>query len=416
VNNQQGHILMLTADRQIDRRILLEADSLEADGWKVTILAMPLDKPSLDNDSRVTRLGGQEVSHIQKREHILIRVYHYVRKVVPMHGTMMRSIKRFVWTYLTNPEQFYMHLFVDEALKQPADIIVAHDLSMLAPAHKVAKENQAMLVYDSHELYAEQEFSHREKMLWCAVEDKYIRDCDLVITVNQSIAEELEHRYHIETPLVIRNCEMLPEPLPSNEKLFHRVFLLDGDALVILYQGGISPNRNLHTLIKMMEHVDDSNVHLVFLGDGQYKASLKKLVNKLRLQKNIHFHAAVSQRELLQYTVSADIGIIPYQANCLNNKYCTPNKLFEFVIAGLPVIATDLPELNRILYKYKIGVTTDTSSPEPLSAVICEFFSDDEKRQQCIHAVKVTRLQLNWQQEQQGLIDAYRELLTSDSK
>lgn len=407
---------MLTADRQIDRRILLEADALEADGWKVKILAMPLDKPRLDDDARVTRLGGQEVSRIQKREHFLIRVYHYVRKVVPMHGTLMRSIKRFVWTYLTNPEQFYMHLFVDAALKQPADIIVAHDLPMLAPAHNVAKKNQAVLVYDSHELYAEQEFSHREKMLWCVVEDKYIRDCDLVITVNQSIAEELEQRYHIETPLVIRNCEMLPDPLPSNEKLFHRVFSLDGGARIILYQGGISPNRNLHTLIKMMEHVDDSNVHLVFLGDGQYKASLKKLVNKLSLQKNIHFHAAVSQRELLQYTASADIGIIPYQANCLNNQYCTPNKLFEFVIAGLPVIATDLPELNRILHKYKIGVTTDTSSPEFLAAVICEFFSDDEKRQQYMNAVKVTRLQLNWQQEQQGLIDAYRELLLSDSE
>jgi len=401
---------MLTADRQVDRRILLQADSLEADGWKVTILAMPVEHANHDDDVRVQRLGQRKTSSIQKKEHLLIRVYHFVRKFIPMNGLLMRSIKRFVWTHLTNPEAFYMRLFVNAATSMPADVIVAHDLPMLPSAYAVANRHQAKLVYDSHELYAEQEFSRKECALWRSIEDKYIRDCDLRMTVNPSIAKELQQRYQIEQPLVIRNCEMLPDPLPTNSKLFHQAFSLDGSAKLILYQGGVSPNRNLKTLIQMMTYISDSSIHLVFLGDGQYKASLKKLGSKLNLQKNIHFHAAVSQSQLLDYTASADIGLIPYQGNCLNNRYCTPNKLFEFVVAGIPMIASDLPELRRMFHDYNLGMITNTASPMVFAKVVESLLGDPEKMDAYTAAVHKARLILNWQHEQQALVHAYRDL------
>jgi hypothetical protein len=239
---------MLTADRQIDRRILLSADSLEAAGWKVKIVAMPLDKSALD-DHRVVRIGNE--SNLDRKQKSVLKIYSWVRGHLPMNGNIMRWLKKLAWRYFIDQELFYSKLFFHTASQYSPQVFVANDLPMLPVAVQLTQISGAWLVYDSHELYSEQELSVREKRRWAEIEGKYIGACDVVITVNKSIATELEQRYGISGVHVIYNAERNHNSsLVSHH--FHETFGLSTDKRIVLLQGGLSAGRNLEVLVDSM--------------------------------------------------------------------------------------------------------------------------------------------------------------------
>ncbi len=393
---------MLTPDRQIDRRILLSADSLEAAGWDVTIVAMPLDAQCTD-DRRVVRIG-LDAGHAN-RENRVLDTYRWVRGHLPMNGYLMRWLKRMAWRHLVDQESFYSKLFCSTTSRFAPHVIVANDLPMLPVAKQLADACGARLVYDSHELYSEQEFSNREKRRWAEIEAKYIGACDVVITVNQSIATELERRYGVSDVKVIYNAERSLN-IPIRFRRFHEVFGLAADKKVLLLQGGLSVGRNLEVLIDAMRHVQNPSVVLVVLGDGLLLRSLKKMA----LADRVFFHPAVPQNDLLALTVAADAGVIPYQATCLNNRYCTPNKLFEFISAGLPILASDLPEIRKLIEGQQIGLVGDSSTPEKLSILIDDFFSDEQRFASWRANLATVRQLVCWEEEEKKLVKIYKAL------
>lgn len=400
-------VVMLTPDRQIDRRILLSADSLEAAGWDVTIIAMPLDAQSADDDRRVVRIGSD--AGPAKRENRVLDAYRWVRGHLPMNGRLMRWMKRLAWRYVVDQESFYSKLFYSTASHYSPRVFVANDLPMLPVAKQLAAACGARLVYDSHELYSEQEFSDREKRRWAEIEAKYIGTCDVVITVNQSIATELEHRYGVSDVRVIYNAERTRNT-PAVSRRFHEAFGLSAEKKILLLQGGLSAGRNLDVLVDAMRYVKDPYVVLVVLGDGLLLRSLQKMVQQEGLAGRVYFHAAVPQNELLALTAAADAGVIPYQATCLNNHYCTPNKLFEFIAAGLPILATDLPEIRRLVEGQQIGQVGDTGSPQKLAALIDDFFSNEQRFATWKARVSVVRQLICWEQEEKKLVEIYEAL------
>jgi glycosyltransferase involved in cell wall biosynthesis len=399
-------VVMLTPDRQIDRRILLCADSLEAAGWEVTIIAMPLDEQTAD-DRRVVRIGSK--TGTLNRENSVLDAYRWVRGHLPMNGRLMRWMKRLAWRYLVDQESFYSKLFYSTASQYAPRVFVANDLPMLPVASQLAQRCGAKLVYDSHELYSEQEFSDREKKRWTEIETKYIGACDVVITVNQSIADELEHRYGLSDVQVIYNAER-SRNTPAVSRRFHEAFGLPVDKRIVLLQGGLSAGRNLEVLVDAMRYVKDPSVVLVVLGDGLLLRSLQKMAHQEGLAERVFFHAAVPQNELLALTAAADAGMIPYQATCLNNHYCTPNKLFEFIAAGLPILATDLPEIRRLVEGQQIGLVGDTGSPRKLAALIDDFFSDEQRLAAWKAQVAIVRQVICWEQEDKKLVEIYEAL------
>lgn len=400
-------IVMLTPDRQIDRRILLSADSLEAAGWDVTIVAMPLDAKASD-DRRVVRIGSASGSVC--RENRVLDVYRWVRGHLPMNGRLMSWMKRLAWRYLVDQESFYSKLFYSTASQYSPQVFVANDLPMLPVAAQLAQGCGARLVYDSHELYSEQEFSSREKRRWAEIEAKYIGICDVVIAVNRSVATELEQRYRINDVKVIYNAERTRQmPVAASCRL-HEAFGLSADKKIVLMQGGLSAGRNLEVLVDAMRYVQNQSVVLVVLGDGLLLGSLKKIAQQEGLMGRVYFHPAVPQNDLLGLTAAADAGVIPYQATCLNNRYCTPNKLFEFIAAGLPILATDLPEIRRMVHEGEIGLVGDTSSPRKLAALLDDFFSDEQRFATWQARVLVARQWICWEQEEKKLVEIYEAL------
>ena len=400
-------VVMLTPDRQIDRRILLQADSLEADGWGVTIIAMPLDTQAED-DRRVVRIGVGPAG-AARRENLVLNAYRWVRHHVPMNGYLMRWMKRLAWRYLVDQESFYTRLFYSTASRYAPKVFVAHDLPMLPVAKRLATACGARLVYDSHELYSEQEFSGREKRRWADIEARYIGACDAVITVNQLIATELERRYGIAHVHVILNAERSVGEV-QNTRALHRVFGLAPEQKVLLMQGGLSAGRHLDVLVDAMAHVHDRSIVLVVLGDGLLQTQLQARARSAATAGRVCFHPAVPQKELLSFTAAADAGVIPYQATCLNNYYCTPNKLFEFIAAGIPILGSDLPEIRRLVVGQQIGMVGNMQSAMDMAALIDAFFSDARRLSAWRDNLLVTRQSVCWQVEEKKLLKIYRAL------
>ena len=396
-------VVMLTPDRQIDRRILLEADSLEAVGWHVTILAMPLDVVTADEDPRVVRIATGVVA--TSRSGFILNIYQRLCNHLPMNGNLMRLMKAFAWRLLADQETFHLNLFAETAFRYSPTVFLAHDLPMLPVARQAAERCGARLVYDSHELYSEQSFSGREKRRWAEIEGKHIGACDAVVTINPSIARELEQRYGLHDVKVVYNAERSAHS-PERQWKFHETFGLDRKCKVLLFQGGLSAGRHIEVLVDAMRLVDDS-LHLVIMGDGHLKARLRGMIERLRLSHSVHLHPAVSQKALIGFTASADAGIIPYQATCLNNYYCTPNKLFEYISAGLPILANDLPEIRRIISAHQIGMVGDFGTPEKVALFIAEFFGDAERLQRWRTNTLEARKVISWEHEAEKVVSIF---------
>lgn len=442
-----ARIAIFTHSEHIDRRALLESKSLIARGHAVDLYALASQQNQHDPDF-VRRMGNAtaiKTSAFEDNQELIPlskRLYRTLEQKIPglfplikpigkpffwlfyglfypnqtpwvfrlrnvLNATMPHwfdavkpRLRRIYWRiYQHNPASLYFALYKHTLKHLPDyDLIIAHDLPMLPVAAKAAAQQNAVLVYDSHELFAEQDYNDAERAMWMRLEAAHIHKAKSVITVNRSIAYELEKRYHLSHVDVIYNAEWIAEEAPQNRKLFHSFFALPPDAKIILYQGGLPFGRNLESMIAALQYVADRNVHLVVLGDGVMLGVLQDIVIRHGLEERVHFHPAVAQERLLDYTASADLGIIPYTDNCLNNRYCTPNKLFEFIAAGLPMIATDLPEISRLIAKYQMGLVGDTSSPEQIAmlihrALIPETLATIKKQ------VLNARSEVNWQNE-----------------
>src|SRR5262249_4601902 len=280
---------------------------------------------------------------------------------------------------------------------------------MLPVARLAAGSKGAKLVYDSHELFSEQELSWRDRRQWSAMEAKHIKACDMIITVNPSIARELEQRYGIARINVVYNAEH-PLNSPNHNRRFHEIFCLDAGAKVLLFQGGLSTGRHLESVVEAMKLIRNSRVHLVILGDGPLKSHLQTLIQRMGVKTRVHFHHAVPQNELLRFTASADAGIIPYQATCLNNYYCTPNKLFEFIAAGIPILASNLPEIHQIITGSEIGMVGDLSSVKSMASSIDTFFADELRLKEWRTHVVEAQKRFCWDREGEKVVSIFESL------
>ncbi len=372
-------LVMLTTDSNIDRRIIQEANSLESAGWQVTIIAMPKTSKLFSDDKRVIRLPFYTKIDKNNNNLFLFWFYRWLNKYLSCGSVTRTLMRKLAWLVLTDIEKFYLNMFRSTIDKYQPSVFLAHDLPTLPVAFYAASKCNAKVVYDSHELYVEQDFSNLEKRKWQELEMKYINHCNGIITINNSIAKELKERYYISDKVhIISNALPYNDKVNINSKIFHQKFDLKESSKVILFQGGLSHNRNLEKLVESMAYVQNPLINLVILGDGLLKSLLQAITVKHNITKKVHFHPAVTQEKLLSYTSCADLGVIPYQAICLNNYYCTPNKLFEFIAAEIPILSAKLPSIESILNEFQIGLVSDFTSSSQISKALDSLFKNEQ--------------------------------------
>lgn len=368
---KKNKIVMLVHDNRIDRRVLDEAKTLQEDGWDLTVIAGPPPTPGYTWDEDCY----PELDIVRLP---LDKELSLIRSTTGLNDT----IDSIDWG-----KMFHLYnLFIQVAQDYKADIYVAHDLPQLPVAVNLARFNNAYVVYDTHELYPHQlTFGKKRTNDYEEIEDYLIQYVDKVITVNESAAKFLSLRYKIDEPEVILNSPPLdPNQLPDNKNdLLRKAFNLNEKSKILLYQGGVGRTkndvRNLEKLILSMKQVNDKNIKLVYMGPkGNEFEELIEWTKKENLYgKTFFYHEAVPQTELLEYTKSADVGIIPYPHVDFNTYFCTPNKLFEFLVVGLPILGNDSPELNRFIKTNEIGLTFPMKTVEDIAYAINSFFSQN---------------------------------------
>ncbi len=365
-----GTITMLVPDDRIDRRVLLSARTLQGAGWRVTVVAAPYPGP-VDGD-KVTFPDIEIVRIDTSRAPDPIALPADIERTIGKHGGIY----------------FYHLAFLKVALRHPAALYVAHDLPVLPAAALAARVFGVPLAYDAHELYPEQHhFPQERKDAYTRAERDLAPLAQLITTVNLSIAREMAQRYGIPEPHVVLNApEAAPQDLPiAGADALRRGLGIPAGTRIVLFQGSLSLNRNIEGLVRAMQHVRTPDTVLVVMGPGDEKrAELRAIAEDAGLgPERVVFAPPVPQNELLRMTASADIGVIPYPPIDLNSLYCTPNKLFEYIVAGLPILANDLPELHRFVADNGFGLVRDLSTPKAIAAAIDEMLAADLSAIRC---------------------------------
>lgn len=297
------------------------------------------------------------------------------------------------------------------------DVIHVHDLPKLRACAIANNRQKAHLVYDAHEFYPEQpRLSDKQKALFRRLERKYIKKADVVITVNPLLARVMEKTYRRINIEILENAISPPQgfnPVSGKYNLLRKECRLQSKDKILLYQGWIAPGRNLETIIKGMALVKDTRIKLIIMGYGNYVDQLKDLTQEINLEDRVIFVPSKNQDELLSYTASADIGLIPYPYNKdLNTHYVSPNKLYEFISAGLPILSNNLPFVCQIVETNKFGVCTDLQVPEKFAEAINEF-SWSKLRTYRKNLLNEKHL-FEWPSESKKLLRIYNEMETTN--
>jgi glycosyltransferase involved in cell wall biosynthesis len=281
-----------------------------------------------------------------------------------------------------------------------ADIFLANDLDTLPAMFLAGKLRRKAIVYDSHEYFTEvPELVDRPgiKRIWELIERLIFPRLTMVYTVNRSIADIYENKYGVPVR-VVRNVpsETLTEPVPG--------ILPDGftSCPVIIYQGAVNIGRGLEEMIQAMVFMQD--IHFLIVGGGDIESQMKGLTESLGLHDRVYFAGRVPFQQLSWYTRQASIGMSLEQDIGLNYHYALPNKLFDYMQAGIPVIASGLPEIRRIVENASIGIVVDRFDPEYLSQTVRSMLSNPELLQEWRKNAKKAAGDYTWEKEETELL------------
>jgi glycosyltransferase involved in cell wall biosynthesis len=392
---------MITQDVEVTRRILQEARTLIGAGYDVRILTRSAD----ERDGRGVVEGiPVEWVGVKGRDPRFGWLYR-------LAGVTWGSNVAALWGVLTGRHTFTVRA-LPRALAVRADIYHAHDLNNLEVAYRAAKRNGAKLVYDAHELFPEManRWVRLKRGAWSRLEKRLLSKADLAITVNELITQEMAKRYGVPAPMVVLNC---PDPPPGFDPSVRYNYIrerlgLPAGRKVVLYQGWMSEGRGLEGLVGCARHLA-GDAAVVFMGYGEYQAELEKLAAK-EPPGRIYFLPAVPQRNLLAYCASADVGVIPYQAVDLNNYYTSPNKLFDFIQAALPIVASDLPYLRKVIVEDDLGVVAKLDTPDDYARAINSVLGRPDGGESLRANLRRVAPRYTWEAQGEKLVEAYRRL------
>ena len=407
-------ILMLVPDCQmIDRRVLQQARSLTLAGHAVTLISGFECAKAEEYDWQVADSPWRSVHIVrcqydwddQRLKAIRARLPDNDKLKKWVNVAWMRGVSRLLHL---KPFDTYV---IAQAERFPADVVHVHDLPVLKHGVHLAKRWGVPLVFDAHEIYYEQDvlppkIQRRQRR----EERRCVPKLSLFITVNDAIADHYNNLYGVR-PLVLMNCADRPEPgfNATSRADLRRAAGLPIDAVVVLYQGWISPERNIMTLVQATEHLTPESF-VVVIGYGDYEKQLHAELEHKPWKNRVRFLGRVEPDRILAMTAGADVGVIPYLPIDLNHKYCSPNKFFEYVQTGVPVVAHDLVFFRDMGRRYGVVQVGDLSTPTGMAKAINSLLQDRAGLEKMRQACGVAAQTLNWETESRKLLAAYEKI------
>lgn len=374
--------MLLHKSVEHDSRVRREARALAAAGHEVTVLHLPRERGEFDG----------------------VHDGYAVRSVTPP-SCVRRRLPALAYRLI------FLAAFLRAAWRRGPDAVHAHDVAMLAPGWLAARLLGARLVYDSHELATG--VPYRGNRLWAALvatlERLLIGRCDAVITVSDGIADRLQGLYGLDRrPTVVRN---LPDPAEHDPGFeapdLRRSLGLADDATLVLHLGAIAADRGCENLVRAMAELDGA--HLLFLGadDAACAARLRQLAAAADVADRVHFRPSVPVGQIRAHTRQASVGVTLLEDTCENHRLALPNKLFEYIDAEVPVVASDLPELRRALDGRSATALVDPADPASVAAGIEAVLSDEPK---------IPPGPFKWEEDARRLAEVYERLEGGEEK
>lgn len=303
---------------------------------------------------------------------------------------------------------FNLRLFIFLLLNK-YDLLVSNDLDTLLPNFMVSKLKRLPLVYDSHEYFTGvPEIQNRPlvKWIWKRIEKSVFPALMHVMTVSESIALQYEKEYHYR-PLTIRNCAVkTANIIPFSRQEFG---IRSDDLLLILQGTGINIDRGGEELIEAVKLTE--GVSLLIIGSGDEYTNLIEKTESLQLSSRIKFIPKVPWHTLMKYTRSADAGLSLDKNTNLNYHFSLPNKLFDYLSAGIPVISTDLPEIAKIINEFRCGILIAKPDPEEISSVIKKLRDNKVLLKELKANAVAASESINWEKESMNVEKLYRSII-----
>jgi len=285
------------------------------------------------------------------------------------------------------------------------DLVHCNDLNAL-PIGVIIKffGNNVKVIYDCHEYETETNgLKGVEKKAKKCLERFLIRFADQVVTVSDSIANEYVRLYGIPKPRLVLNCPAFIEQPKGN--LFRELLGIRSDQVIFLYQGALITGRGVELLLEAFSDLENDKNVLVFMGYGPLESLIHE---KTEASKVIFFHPAVSPDVLLNYTSSADYGVSFIEGTCLNYSYCLPNKMFEYLMAGLPVLTSNLVEMKLLVETECLGVVATNNTVEGFKKAV--QIALDQNYNATQNNVFKTREKYCWEEQEKVLKEIYDAL------
>ncbi len=281
-----------------------------------------------------------------------------------------------------------------------------HSIETLGLGVLLKSRSKCKLIYDAHELETEKVgLSGKMQKIYKNLEKRLIYKTDAVFVVSETIKSWYFNEYPNLTslsviknvPYVERNYKITPSTTLKDK------FNIPRDKLLFIYQGGLFPSRFIENLLNVFAEIPDK--HIVFMGYGNLSTLISQYAAKF---SNIHLHPAVHQKDILNYTSSADIGLAVGENVCLSYYYSLPNKLFEYLLSGIPILACNWPEMSRMVNEYNCGWVAESTINDFRLAI--QFITRQEWEMKKENVIK-TAGKFGWHLEVVELLAVYHKLI-----
>ncbi|AZA78632.1 glycosyltransferase [Chryseobacterium sp. G0186] len=285
-------------------------------------------------------------------------------------------------------------------LKRKADqntILHANDIDALFPNYLIAKKLNIPLVFDSHEIFSEMPAvqGKMSQKLWRYVEKTVIPKLTWMITASGSYAKWFQKKYGIH-PTVVQNAP---------KKLGFTTGIPENNPKILLYQGAINPFRGIDKVIMAMHHLDD--VVLKIAGDGPRKEEYEDLMRREKLQNKVQFLGKLKPEDLRKVTITADCGMSIEENGGDSYLYSLPNKVLDCIQARVPLILSNLPELQNIKNQFDVGELIPDHQPENIAAAVKKVLS--KGRENYLEELEKASKALCWENEEKKLLEIFKK-------
>jgi glycosyltransferase involved in cell wall biosynthesis len=361
---KQKIIVSVISDVVTDQRVLKECDTFHSMGYEVLILGR------------------------KSRNNFLLKELPY-------------QVVRFSNLFKSGPPMYFifnMQLFFYLIFKK-ADVLWANDLDTLLPNFINSRFKNCKLVYDSHEYFTESVYKKSSRKIWTLLEHYLFPKLKNVVTVNNSIKNVYEKMYNVPVT-VIRN---MPRKISRTANIEKPIFP-PAKKILVMQGTGLNKNRGAEEAVLMMQFLPEDFI-LYFIGGGTIFGKLKQMVQDLNLSHRIIFIDVLPYHQMMEYTRQCFLGLIFEKIDVSDEHlFSLPNKLFDYIHAGIPVLSSKAVEIKSLIEKYQVGDLIDSFEPSEIAKKILSISHNQEEYNCWKQNTSLAAAELNWENEEKILI------------